>query len=228
MLYELDDNEIWFPDPRNGVEGGLFAIGGDLSTDRLWLAYHHGIFPWYAFRENLDELLPCRKGKSQILWYCPMERFVIFPREIHVSHSMRNLFNKGVYQASVNKDFDSVIENCSKLRIEEASAWLGPDMVSAYKALNSLGGCLSIEIWDMDNQLVGGLYGVLTKHVFCGESMFSLKPNASKAALIYLSKILIDNNVSLIDCQFETPHLKSMGGRHISYDKNMKIMKGES
>lgn len=225
MIYILDDKNIGFPDPRDGEEDGLFAVGGDLSPDRLWLAYHHGIFPWYAFRENLDQYFPSRKGKSQILWYCPMDRFVIFPNEIHISHSMRTLFNKGTHQVSVNQAFDSVIENCSNLRIQQEAAWLGPDMVAAYKELHRRGCCLSVEVWDEDgSNLVGGLYGVLTEHVFCGESMFSLQPSASKIALIYLSKILADNDVSLIDCQFETPHLKSMGGRHITYDEYMEIM----
>lgn len=225
MIYILDDKNIGFPDPRDGEADGLFAVGGDLSPDRLWLAYHHGIFPWYAFRENLDQYFPSRKGKSQILWYCPMDRFVIFPNEIHISHSMRTLFNKGTHQVSVNQAFDSVIENCSNLRIQQEAAWLGPDMVAAYKELHRRGCCMSVEVWDADgSNLVGGLYGVLTEHVFCGESMFSLQPSASKIALIYLSKILADNDVSLIDCQFETPHLKSMGGRHITYDEYMEIM----
>ena len=225
MIYQLDDKVISFPDPHEGESNGWFAVGGDLSVERLWLAYHNGMFPWYAFKQRLDKFYPCLKGKSQIQWYCPMDRFVIFPNEIHISHSMRNLFNKGTYQVSMNEDFDAVIENCSKLRIDLQNAWLGPDMVSAYKELHRRGCCVSVEVWDEDNKLCGGLYGVLTQNVFCGESMFSLKPSASKVALIYLSKLLIANDVKLIDCQFETPHLKSMGGRHISYEEYMRIMR---
>ena len=224
MIYILSEKNICFPDPREGEKDGLFAVGGDLSVERLWLAYNNGIFPWYAFRDNLDKFFPTLKGKKQILWYCPMDRFVIFPNEIHISHSMRNLFNKETYQVSMNEDFDAVIENCSKLRIDDQNAWLGPDMVAAYKELYRRGCCVSIEVWDEDNKLCGGLYGVLTQNVFCGESMFSLKPSASKVALIYLSKLLIANDVKLIDCQFETPHLKSMGGRHISYEEYMDVM----
>ncbi|MBQ3655921.1 MAG: leucyl/phenylalanyl-tRNA--protein transferase [Bacteroidales bacterium] len=225
MIYRLDDNEIWFPDPTDGDSDGRIAVGGDLSTERLMLAYHHGIFPWYPFHqaaymfEDTDEIL--------IQWWCPLDRFVIFPNEIHVSHSMRSLINKGTYKVSVNQDFDGVINNCSGLRDKDLYAWLGPDMVAAYKKLHELGYALSVEVWDSDDNLIGGLYGVLTAHVFCGESMFSLKPSASKLALIYLGQVLTENAISLIDCQFETEHLLSMGGRHISYDEYMKYMRGE-
>ena len=228
MIYQLDDKVISFPDPREGESNGWFAVGGDLSVERLWLAYHNGMFPWYAYKQRLDKFYPCLKGKSQIQWYCPMDRFVIFPNEIHISHSMRTMFNKGAYKISVNQAFDSVIENCSKVdgRIDERYAWLGPDMIKAYKRLFELKRCLSVEVWNQEEKLVGGLYGVLTEHVFCGESMFSLEPNTSKMALIYLCKILMDNDVKMIDCQFETQHLKSMGGRHISYEEYMRIMRG--
>jgi len=225
MIFRLDDNEIWFPDPKDGEPDGLIAVGGDLSTDRLILAYHHGIFPWYAFHKEAYGY----KKKSEILiqWWCPLDRFVIFPNEIHVSHSMRTLINKNTYKVSINQDFDGVIENCSALRSKEIYAWLGSDMVSAYKQLSKLGHALSVEVWDLEENLVGGLYGVLTEHVFCGESMFSLKPSASKLALIYLSQVLIENDIALIDCQFETPHLLSMGGRHITYEEYMQYMTGE-
>ena len=224
MVYQLDKDEIWFPDPHNGDEDGIFAVGGDLSEERLWLAYNNGIFPWYSFRAAEAEKLYDGDG---IQWYCPMKRFVIFPNEIHISHSMRTLFNKDIYTVTINKDFDAVIDNCSSLRINEYYAWLGTDMVTAYKKLARRGCCISVEVWDEDQKLAGGLYGVLTQHVFCGESMFSLKPNTSKMALIYLSKVLEENDISLIDCQVETAHTKSMGGRYISYDEYMEYMKGE-
>lgn len=210
MVCRLDD-ELWFPDPRYGDDDGCIAVGGDLSVDRLLLAYQNGIFPWFAFRYN------------EPMWFCPMERFVIFPSEIHVSHSMRTLINKGQYRLSINEDFEGVIGNCSSLRIEESGAWLGPQMVDAYTELHRQGFAASVEVWEHE-KLVGGLYGVCIGRVFCGESMFSLVPSASKLALIHLARTMQENGGLLIDCQFHTPHLESMGGRHINYDEYMKII----
>lgn len=214
MIFRLD-NEIAFPDPRLGEPDGLFAVGGDLSIDRLLLAYCHGIFPWYSF-QHCDEPL----------WYCPMQRFVIFPDEIHVSHSMRTLINKKRYRLSFNEDFAGVIAACGRLRADEDGAWLGKDMTEAYTRLYEQGFAASVEVWDGDS-LVGGLYGVIIGSTFFGESMFSLVPSASKLALIHLARFFSTHGGRLIDCQFETPHLKSMGGRYISYDEYMKIISDE-
>lgn len=211
MIFALDD-EIWFPDPKLGEPDGLFAIGGDLSMDRLLLAYSYGIFPWFPFRD-----------KDGPYWYCPMERFVIFPNEIHISHSMRNLINKDRYKVTMNLDFDGVIRECSRLRINEDGAWLGEDMINAYTELNRNGFAVSVEVWEED-RLVGGLYGVCLNRIFFGESMFSLVPDASKLALIHLAKRMEERGWGFIDCQFETPHLKSMGGRYISYDDYMAVI----
>lgn len=206
------DNKLWFPDPHYGEDDGCIAVGGDLRVDRLLLAYSNGIFPWYAYRYD------------EPVWYCPMQRFVIFPDEIHVSHSMRTLLNKGQYRLSINEDFDRVIETCSQLRIDEEGAWLGPQMVEAYKELHRQGFAASVEVWERQEKFVGGLYGVSIGKAFFGESMCSLVPNASKLALIHLARSLQARGGNLIDCQFETPHLKSMGGREISYDEYMKII----
>ena len=214
MVFQLDE-EITFPDPHMGEPDGLLAVGGDLSVDRLLLAYSYGIFPWYSFRDA-----------REIWWYCPMRRFVIFPSEIHVSHSMRTLMNGNKYQCFINKDFHGVITNCSQLRIEENGAWLGDDMIRAYERMHWNGFAASVEVWEGD-RLVGGLYGVTIGRCFFGESMFSLVPSASKLALIYLADFLNDNGGVLIDCQFETPHLKSMGGRYIPYDEYIKIIQKE-
>ena len=213
MIFQLD-KKIAFPDPRLGEPDGLFAVGGDLSVDRLLLAYSHGIFPWYSFRNE------------EIMWWCPMQRFVIFPNEIHISHSMRTLINKDKYRISINEDFNGVIENCSQLRINDEGAWLGDDMKQAYKKLFEQGFAASVEVWDGE-RLVGGLYGVNLGRAFFGESMFSLVPSASKLALIFLAKLFHLNGGLLIDCQLETPHLKSMGGRFISYDEYIKIISTE-
>ena len=213
MIFQLNKS-ITFPDPHLGEDDGLFAVGGDLSVDRLLLAYSNGIFPWYSFRDQ-----------PQILWYCPMKRFVIFPDKIHISHSMRTLLNKDEYSVSINNDFDGVINNCSKLRYDEEGAWLGKDMIKAYTELYRQGFAASVEVWDKERKLVGGLYGVSIGRAFFGESMFSLVPSASKIALIFLAKYFQQCGGKLIDCQFETPHLKSMGGEYISYDEYMDIIR---
>ncbi len=208
------DKDLWFPDPHQGDEDGLIAVGGDLSIDRLLLAYSYGIFPWYSFRDA-----------PEIMWFCPLQRFVIFPDEVHVSHSMRSLINKKTYRVTFNKAFNQVIEGCSKAdnRFNEEGAWLGDDMMRAYKELHEQGFAASVEVWQGET-LVGGLYGVAIGRAFFGESMFSLTPSASKLALIYLANRLRDRGGTIIDCQFETPHLKTMGGRYISYEEYLKLL----
>ena len=212
-VVQLDD-ELWFPNPRHGLENGLFAIGGDLSPKRLILAYQYGIFPWFSFRDT-----------SEPYWYCPMSRFVIFPSQIHISHSMRTLMNKGIYHCTINKDFEGVMRECSSVngRYDEQGAWLNEDIIQAYTRMHELGYAKSIEIWEGD-QLVGGLYGVLMRKTFIGESMFSRKPNTSKLALIFLAQFMEKNEMTMIDCQIETPHLKSMGGVHIDYDEYLRLL----
>lgn len=240
MLFAIED-ELTFPDPHLGEEDGLLGVGGDLSVERLLLAYNYGIFPWYDFK------------KEPILWWCPMQRFVIFPKEIHISHSMRQLLRSGRYHATTNMAFDQVIEHCGRAdhRNEKVGAWLGGDMLKAYKEMHSLKYAVSVEVWaDTDSladderyadayvdpehgTLVGGLYGLAlgampgarARYNFFGESMFSIAPSASKFALIKLAQIMTVSD-GLIDCQFETPHLKSMGGRHIHYDEYMKYLRG--
>lgn len=215
MLFQLSD-ELVFPDPHLGEEDGLLAVGGDLSEERLLLAYSYGIFPWFSFR---DWPYPA--------WHCPLQRFVIFPNEIHISHSMRTLMNKGTYNLTFNRDFDSVIEGCSQVdgRYYQNGAWLGEEMITAYRHLNRQGHAASVEVWNLEGELAGGLYGVVMGSCFIGESMFSREPSASKLALIYLAKTMQRyGGDGLIDCQLETPHLKSMGGRYIPYDDYLAIL----
>lgn len=212
MVYKIFDS-IEFPDPYEGDEDGLFAVGGDLSPERLMLAYSIGAFPWFSFRDN-----------DEPLWYCPLERFVIFPKEIHISHSMRNLMNKNLYNVTFNNAFERVIEGCAFKRIDLDGAWLGEDIIKAYTELYKLGFAMSVEIWK-EEQLVGGLYGVTIGSAFCGESMFSIEPGASKLALIHLARKMAVNGGLMIDCQFETSHLKSMGGRSISYKEYLSILR---
>ena len=147
-----------------------------------------------------------------------MKRFVIFPSEIHVSHSMRTLLNKKRYTFSFNRAFDQVIQECSRLRYDEPGAWLGEEVIEAYTELHKMDYCTSVEVWEGD-KLVGGLYGVTIGNNFFGESMFSSIPSGSKLALIFLARFMEKKGMGIIDCQFETPHLKTMGGRYITYDE---------
>lgn len=218
-IFQLDEN-LWFPHPSLG-EGDIIAVGGDLSPERLTLAYSNGIFPWFSFRD-------C----SEPIWYCPLSRFVIFPDEIHVSHSMRTLLNKHRYDFTCNEAFEKVIRECSIVdsRHEMEGAWLGEDIIEAYTEMYRRGLAKSVEVWEKisdnskERKLVGGLYGIQMKNAFFGESMFSRVPGGSKLALIHLADIARENGWRFIDCQFETPHLLSMGGRHISYDEYMRLL----
>ena len=217
-VFQLDDR-LWFPDPHLGEDDGLVAVGGDLSIDRLLLAYSNGFFPWFSFR-----------NREEPLWYCPLQRFVIFPKEIHISHSMRQLIHQNRYQLSLNKDFDGVIRGCATAqnRHEEDGAWLGPNIIEAYTELHRQGFAASVEVWEKQesgDRLVGGLYGVNLGRAFFGESMFSLVPSASKLALIYLARMFDRLGGVMIDCQFETPHLLTMGGRYISYEEYCALIR---
>lgn len=217
-VFQLDD-KLWFPDPHLGEEDGLVAVGGDLSIDRLLLAYSNGFFPWFSFRH-----------REEPLWYCPLQRFVIFPKEIHISHSMRQLINQNRYMLSINKDFEGVIHGCATAQNRDAEdgAWLGPDIIEAYTELHRQGFAASVEVWEKqetDERLVGGLYGVNLGRAFFGESMFSLVPSASKLALIHLARMFEILGGLMIDCQFETPHLRSMGGRYIPYEEYISIIR---
>jgi len=192
----------------------MIAVGGDLSVDRLLLAYYNGFFPWFSYQ-----------NQNEPVWYCPLQRFVIFPSEIHVSHSMQQLINQERYKVTINQDFEGVINGCATAqnRNREEGAWLGPAMIEAYTEMHRQRLAASVEVWDGD-RLVGGLYGVNIGASFFGESMFSLVPNASKLALISLARVLEQGGGRLIDCQLETPHLRSMGGRYISYEEYIRII----
>lgn len=212
MAVYLLDEDIWFPPPAGAEEDGLLAVGGDLSAQRLLLAYSNGIFPWF----NED---------TEILWWCPKKRFVIFPKEIQISRSMKKFMKKTNLTVTMNRDFSRVIESCRKLREENEGTWITDGMEHAYKALHELGYAASVEVYDGEH-LVGGLYGVVIGRCFFGESMFSLVPNASKLALICLAKRLQELGFYFIDCQFHTEHLERMGGRYISYEEYMQYMEG--
>ena len=215
MAVYLLDEDLWFPPPSGAEEDGMLAVGGDLSPERLLLAYTNGIFPWY----NED---------TQIMWWCPKERFVIFPSEIVISKSMKKFMRKTDLVITMNQDFPGVIHNCRKLRENREGTWITDGMEDAYNEMYELGFGVSVEVWKPDTEkggrteLVGGLYGLAIGRCFFGESMFSKVANASKLALIYLAKCLERMHFEWIDCQFHTDHLESMGGRYISYEEYME------
>lgn len=233
MIFKLSKDYLGFPNPHDGEEDGLCAIGGDLSFERLVLAYNLGYFPWYAYRkEDTPDFLLDEDGEPMIQWWCPLDRFVIFPNEIHISHSMRQMIRQGKYMVTFNKAFGDVINNCGALRDSQPGAWLGDKIKEAYTMLHDKQIAMSVEVWEnvgtadepQCGRLVGGLYGECIGKCFIGESMFSLVPSASKLALIALAKIMQEKGCHMIDCQLETAHLRSMGGRHISYEEYMEIL----
>lgn len=192
-----------FPDTDTADENGLLAVGGNLSFGTLMNAYKRGIFPWY----NEGEI---------IQWFSPDPRFVLFPEKLIISHSMRNVLNKGLFRFSVNKAFSQVIQNCrASKRNGEAGTWISNEIEEAYNNLSEKGFAQSAEAWQ-NNELVGGLYGVLLGKVFFGESMFAKKSNASKFAFINWVEVLKKNRIELIDCQVYTSHLGSLGAEFIS------------
>jgi len=208
-MHYLTD-KIWFPDVNEATEDGLLAVGGDLSVQRLILAYKSGIFPWFDIEEP-------------ILWWSPNPRFVIFPDKLKVSKSMKQVLRNTNYTVTINKDFKSVITECSRVKREgQAGTWITKSMIEAYVKLNELGYAKSVEVWKEDI-LVGGLYGIdLGNAVFCGESMFSKESNASKVAF---TTFIQNSNFKLIDCQVYTNHLESLGAEEISRDEFLEILK---
>jgi|SRR5690606_27953756 len=199
MPYSLDDRLI-FPHPSLADDNGLLAVGGDLHVERLLLAYQHGIFPWFS-------------EETPILWYAPHERFVLLPQELRIKKSMRQLIRKGVYNITHDTAFAEVIEHCASIkRRDQEGTWITNDMQEAYVRLHQLGYAHSIETYNDKGILIGGLYGIQIGRIFCGESMFSLAPNASKLALIHLCQHF---NLELIDCQIHSDHLASLGAKLI-------------
>ncbi len=202
-----------FPNVEEANEEGLLAAGGDLTTERLLLGYQNGIFPWF----NDDSL---------ILWWSPNPRMVLFPKNIKISKSMRKLIRDNSFRLTKNTCFEKVVEHCSTVNREgQDGTWITKQIRKAYIELNQKGMAVSYEVWDGE-MLVGGLYGVDLEGVFCGESMFSLKSNASKFAFIKLAEELQAKKYRLIDCQMYTEHLASLGAEEIPRKEFIKILKG--
>jgi len=209
-LFTLN-NELVFPLVHLAEPDGLLAIGGDLSVERLLLAYRNGIFPWY-------------EGED-ILWWCPDPRFVLFPLELKISKSMGQLLKKDVFEFKINENFKEVINQCKTIRRRaHESTWSAEAVKAAFLHLHQLGYAHSAETWS-GGQLVGGLYGILLGKVFFGESMFSRESNASKYAFIKYVHQLRKEGIELIDCQVYTPHLESLGARMIDRPSFLRILK---
>jgi len=207
MFFQLLDDNPGFPDPALAEEDGLLAIGGDLSVERLLIAYSNGIFPWFSEGEP-------------ILWYSPHERCVIYPSKIKISKSMQKILKQEVFKITFNQAFAAVIRNCATIeRKGQDGTWITNEMQQAYISLHRQGYAHSVEVWQ-EGKLVGGLYGIKVNRVFCGESMFSHVSNSSKAALIFLSKM----NIDLIDCQLPNDHLMSLGAQMISRELYMQML----
>ncbi|MDE1193316.1 MAG: leucyl/phenylalanyl-tRNA--protein transferase [Arachidicoccus sp.] len=201
QLHILSD-KIWFPPVEESLKDGLLAIGGDLSEERILLAYRNGIFPWF------EDKVP--------LWWSPDPRFVLFPDRLKVSKSMQAIIRKDFFHFEKNKDFEAVITACRQItRNNQNGTWITEEVKKAYIDLHKNGYAISAEAYNNHGELVGGLYGILLGKIFFGESMFSKESNASKFAFIHLVKELKQNGIQLIDCQVYTQHLESLGAEMI-------------
>jgi leucyl/phenylalanyl-tRNA--protein transferase len=204
--------ELYFPDVAHAHSSGIIALGGDLSLERLQLAYQSGIFPWFEDGEP-------------ITWWAPNPRMVLFLDELVVTKSMRNILNRNIFTVTFNQNFREVISNCQQVKREgQNGTWITNDMIEAYCKLHDLGIAKSVEVWQ-NNTLVGGLYGIDLGHIFCGESMFSKVSNASKVAFITLVRHLQKENYKLLDCQVYNEHLESLGCREIAREDFISILK---
>ena len=200
-----------FPPANQATSEGLVAVGGDLGTERLMLAYRSGIFPWF----NEDSL---------ILWWSPDPRTVLFPHRLKVSRSMEQVLRKGRFKVTRNRSFTEVITQCARIhRRDQQGTWITERMLQAYEELHKLGHAVSYEVWE-DKELVGGLYGIDLGHIFSGESMFSLVSNASKAAFIHMVRELGDKGYECIDCQVYSGHLASLGAEEIPREQFLKML----
>lgn len=212
-LYVLDE-KLWFPPVDAAMEDGLLAFGGDLSTDRLLLAYRNGIFPWF------DGDIP--------LWWSPDPRCVLFPGELKISKSMKSLLRQNRFEFRVDSSFTEVVLNCQQVKRKDFDGtWISDEIVESYSKLHQMGHAHCAAVYD-NGEMVGGLYGVMVNKVFCGESMFSKTSNASKYAFIKYVQLLQQQGVLLIDCQVHTPHLESLGARMIPRKEFVRYLKMKS
>lgn len=214
-VFLIPDEELTFPHPSEADAEGLLGIGGDLRAERLLLAYRYGIFPWY-------------NASDPILWWSPDPRLVLFPAELHIAKSIHAYFNQNKYRVTFNHHFREVMEHCRSInRPGQDGTWINQAIVKAYGELHARGHAHSVEVWE-GSQLCGGLYGVQIGRVFYGESMFSLRPNASRFGFITLVRLLHQWNFTAIDCQQDTPYLRSFGARLITRQTFLKLLQGNT
>jgi len=200
-----------FPDPSNADKSGLLAVGGSLTNERLLEAYSKGIFPWYSEGEP-------------VVWWSPDPRVLLFPDNLHISGKMKVILKKEIFKVTINKQFESVINNCSAPRKDGEGTWITDDMKASYKRLYHDGFAHSVEVWK-GSDLVGGLYGICFDKMFFGESMFSKISNSSKFGFIKLSQYLRNEEFLFIDCQIDSPHLRSLGAAPVSRDKFLRMLR---
>lgn len=209
-MYFLTE-QLYFPPANETTPDGLLAIGGDLSPERIMLAYYNGIFPWFEDGEP-------------ILWWSPPKRMVVHPSTYKAPKSLRNFIKKKLYTVTFNQAFEEVITNCQKkVRTGQMGTWITDEMKDAYINLHRMGKAMSVEVWKED-ELIGGLYGIDLGHVFCGESMFSHASNASKVGFVHLVNHLKQNNYLLLDCQLYNDHLALLGAFEISRKSYLSIL----
>lgn len=212
-MYKLN-NELYFPPVETAHSSGILAFGGDLSVERLILAYKSGIFPWFEDGE-------------EITWFSPEWRMVLFLNQLRITKSTRNILNRNNFKITFNQAFKDVITNCQQIkRKDQLGTWITDEMLASYLKLHEMGYAKSVEVWQ-ENELVGGLYGIDLGHVFCGESMFSKVSNASKIAFIHLAEKLKKENYQVIDAQVYNEYLESLGCVEIPRDLFMQILKKE-
>lgn len=210
-LFSLDQH-LAFPHPVLREPDGLVAVGGDLSPERLLLAYAWGIFPWYT-------------EEYPVLWWWTSPRLMVRPNAVHISHSMRTMLRNHPYTITFNQRFRDVMEKCgTHKRRDQSGTWIIPEMIDAYVELHRMGFAHSVEVMHQD-ELIGGLYGIKLGKIFSGESMFAAKPNASKIAFITFCRQLETEGIQWIDCQQDTPHMRSLGGQLLSEEEFLNVLR---
>lgn len=205
-VYILDNKYLNFPPVEDAEEDGMIAVGGDISPERMLVAYSEGIFPWY--------------DPSDIpVWYCPDPRFVLYPSDLKISKSMRQLLRAKKYKVTFDTSFEQVVRGCGETarsgQDDPYNTWISEEMIATCVELHEIGFMHSVEVWDAENNLVGGLYGGCLGKCFFGESMFAKASNASKYGFIMLGKNLQEQNFAMIDCQIYSDHLLSLGAQEI-------------
>jgi leucyl/phenylalanyl-tRNA---protein transferase len=216
-VFSLTRDYTEMPDARLAGSNGLIAISIDIHPNRIIAAYQAGLFPWF---QSVDGLFH---------WYSPNPRGVVYPSEVEVHKSMRSIFNQNKFRYTFDTAFEEVLEACRSVRrryqSHDSNSWLNSNFMRSYHHLHELGLCHSVEVWDEDNQLVGGLYGIAIGRIFFGESMFSRTTNASKAGFITLARALDKAGYTLIDCQQDSPHLRTLGSKAIKVDQYLIHLK---